>query len=197
MSETGLRYAKKLATFRAIAHAARELVLDKGLDQVTVEEIADAAGVSPRTFFNYFPCKEDAVVGVEPGLLAELAHELLERPPAEGPVTALRAVLVGDDIETVVRRFRIRDELVNRCPALLPRHLAAASQVEQALTQALARRLGIDPATDPSPKILVTTVVAALRAAFTWWHESGHAEPLPLVLDRALTFIDPAWIAHP
>ena len=63
--ETGLRDAKKRSTRRALVTATRDLVLEQGLDVVTVEQIAAAAGVSVRTFFNYFESKEVAVLGAE------------------------------------------------------------------------------------------------------------------------------------
>src|SRR3546814_13306955 len=79
MSEpSDLRSRKKLATYRALAHAARELTAERGLEAVTVDDIAAAADVSPRTFFNYFSSKEQAIVGVEPAGVEDLAASLPE-----------------------------------------------------------------------------------------------------------------------
>src|SRR5687768_4902588 len=65
-TDVGLRERKKADTRRRLTAAARELVLAAGLDGVTVEQICDQAGVSLRTFFNYFESKELAVIGPEP-----------------------------------------------------------------------------------------------------------------------------------
>src|SRR3546814_16572291 len=94
MSEpSDLRSRKKLATYRALAHAARELTAERGLEAVTVDDIAAAADVSPRTFFNYFSSKAQAIVGVEPAVLEDLAASLLERPREALPIEAVAAVL--------------------------------------------------------------------------------------------------------
>src|SRR5688500_9321010 len=100
MSE-GLRERKKAETRRALASAALRLAEELGPDRVTIEAIADAAGVSPRTFFNYFPSKDDAVAGTPPAHSSELLADLLARPEAEGPLDALRATarLAADRLE--------------------------------------------------------------------------------------------------
>ncbi len=67
-----LRERKKQATRRSLRRIALQLVSDRGFAQVTVEDIAAAADVSPRTFFNYFPSKEAAVFGADPERTAEL-----------------------------------------------------------------------------------------------------------------------------
>jgi AcrR family transcriptional regulator len=190
MATANLRERKKRDTHLALSEAAQELVHRHGLERVTIDDIADAAGVSVRTFFNYFPCKEEAVVGVEAGVLVELGDELRARPAHEGPVEALRAVLVGNgDPGAVLRRWQLRNELVNRYPALLPRHLASMVHIEVALARALADRLGVDPATDPSARILVAAVLAGLRAGLAWWEESGRTESLDMVFEWAFTNI--------
>lgn len=180
----GLREAKRRATRRALSQAAQELVLARGLD-VTVEEIAAAAGVSVRTFSNYFRGKDEAIVGVDPGLLTELADELRGRPADESPGEALQAVLLADP-DAMLRRWELRNELVAAYPALLPRYLASTVQLEEALTAALAERLGVDQRDDPTPRVFVAAAVAVLRATMSWWRDrSDHATPLPDALERA------------
>ena len=183
----GRRERKKLETHRALTTAARELALARGLDGLTVEDIADAADVSVRTFFNYFSCKEEALVGVEPAVLAELGDELRERPAGEAPLEALRAVLATgvDDVAEAVRRWSLRTELVRRHPSLLPRHLAALAEIEGALVRALAARLGTDPTKDPFPAVAVAAAMATLRASASWWEDAGRPGPLDATVDAA------------
>jgi AcrR family transcriptional regulator len=184
---TGLRERKKRETHRALSQAAHELVRERGLEHVTVEDIAAAADVSERTFFNYFSCKEEAVVGVEPGVLLEVADELRNRPANEGPVEALRGLLLNDETDQMLRRWQMRNELVRRYPALLPRHLTTSIQVEEALAKALADRSGVDLAADPSPRILVAAALASIRAALAWWEDTDRSVPVSDLLDRALS----------
>lgn len=181
----GLRARKKLETHRALSEAARRLVTERGFDAVTIEDIAAAAGVSVRTFANYFAGKDEAVVGVDPGVLEEIIEQLRERPADEHPVDSLRAVLL-DETDDALRRWRLRNELASRHPELLPRFLAANVQVEVAATEAIATRLGRDPRTDPLPRTLVAATLAAVRAAVAWWEESDRTTPWTTVVD--LTF---------
>lgn len=189
---TGLRERKKLECRRDIVSAARELVAERGLGGVTVDEIAAAAGVSPRTFFNYFTCKEEAVVGVDPSVIAEKADELRQRPIEEAPAEALRAVLAEwfDPDRTLPYR-RLRDEIVSRHPELVPRHLAVQAEIQAALAVALADRMGTDRAEDPRPELLVAATFATSNAAFAWWERSGRDRPLQTVLDEAFALVAP------
>jgi AcrR family transcriptional regulator len=185
----GRRERKKLETHRALSTAARELALAKGLDGVTVEEIADAADVSVRTFFNYFSCKEEALVGIDPGVLEELEEALRERPEGERPLEALRAVLVSGvgGVEGAVRRWSLRTELVGRHPALLPRHLAALAEIEAALVAALAERLRTDPARDAFPAVAVAAAMGVMRAAVAWWEDNGRPGSLESAVEAAFS----------
>src|SRR3546814_470556 len=181
MSEpSDLRSRKKLATYRALAHAARELTAERGLEAVTVDDIAAAADVSPRTFFNYFSSKEQAIVGVEPAVLEDLAASLLERPREERPIEAVAAVLLErmtTDAETA-RRWLLRAELVERYPSLLPRHLAAMADIERTLVTTLAQRMDVDADHDLRPMVVVSAVTALQRSTLAWWNRGGRTEPL-------------------
>jgi AcrR family transcriptional regulator len=179
-----LRAQKKIATRRALVLAARELTDRRGLMAATVEEIADAAGVSPRTFFNYFACKEDAIVGPEPNMVAAMVEAVEQRPADEHPLLAVLAVLGADDDSELAHRWMMRIELVRRHPDLLPRYMASVVEIERRLIGAVARRMGVDPEVDPYPKWLVAMAVATLRSTIESWHESGHQGSLRDVLNE-------------
>jgi AcrR family transcriptional regulator len=87
----GLRERKKLKTRAAIQREAMRLFLEKGFQATTIEEIAEAAEISPSTFFNYFPSKEDVVLqdDFDPVIIAAFNAQ----PPELGPIAALRGAL--------------------------------------------------------------------------------------------------------
>src|SRR5579872_6233243 len=89
-----LRERKKLATRRQLRAAALHLVAEHGLANVTVEDIAEAADVSPRTFFNYFPSKEAALIGEsDPERAGRLRDRIASEAPGEPALSALRTVM--------------------------------------------------------------------------------------------------------
>lgn len=182
-AETGWDRRKR-ATRAALRRAAVRLVEDRGLAQVTVEDIAAAAGVSPRTFFNYFPTKEDAVVGWDPGLLAELVAHLRARPAAEAPLPALAATLLevfapaDVDVDDRLRRLQV----ARSDPHLMAHQVLRFGDTERELVAALAERRGTEPAHDHYAALVVASVLAAGRAALMAWCADGGRWPLDEVM---------------
>lgn len=191
-TEQGLRERKKRETFLRIVAAARRLVDERGLDGTTVEAIAAEAGISNRTFFNYFACKEDAVVGSDPQFSRRKADELRNRPADETPVRALKAMLFDnpDADEAMLARWLERSELVRRHPELMPRHLLAFDRVNREFTEAVAGRMGVDPARDPRPAILVSATIAAVRTTLAWWQQSDRSRSLVAELETTFALLE-------
>lgn len=177
----GLRERKKRATRKALHRAALEATLDRGLSQVTVEEIAAAAEVSERTFFNYFSSKEEAVIGLDPARADRLREAVLARPAEEAPVAALRAVFldlareINDDAR---QEWSDRFAAIHQNPELVAAHLAAWSRNERAIAEAIAERTGLDAETDLYPGLVACTVADANRiASLTWKSSAGRDLP--------------------
>ena len=127
-----MRERKKAETRDALASAALSLADELGPDRVTVDEIAAAAGVSARTFFNYFATKEDAIVGSSESSTARVVQELAARPASEPPIDALRAAVhaSADHLQADPDDWIIRHRLVGRYPALRERYAARLAAVE-------------------------------------------------------------------
>ncbi|MEX5296525.1 TetR family transcriptional regulator [Kocuria sp. CPCC 205268] len=170
-----LRARKKAETWSAIHEAAASLAVEHGVEGTTVEAAAAAAGVSPRTFFNYFPAKEDAVLGMrapvlDPQLLEgfSLEHDLL------GQVSRLllavsRSAYAGRDAER--RRKLLQDH-----PSLGRRRHELMLEAESLVCDTLAELLARDPhwsagigehAVDEVARMLVMLAGVPLRFAIT------------------------------
>jgi AcrR family transcriptional regulator len=176
----GRRERKKQATRTALSEAAVRLSLEHGVDNVTVEQIADAADVSLRTFFNYFSSKEEAVVAGDAARGDLLVDELLARPASEEPMDALHAAVLVfvDDLVSGDRREAL--QMMRRSPSLLPHQLAAYAATERALAVAVAERLGEQVPDDDAerpvglyPALVAAVVMAGMRVAVQRWSDGG------------------------
>jgi AcrR family transcriptional regulator len=176
--EVGLRERKKLATRTALADSALRLSVEHGVDSVTVEQIAVDAGVSLRTFFNYFSSKEEAVVTGDLAAAAIFVTAFAQRPATEPVLEALGNALLELVPELVDRKQETRLRALRRTPSLLPHQLAAFAAHEQGLAEAIAARLGVDLGESPYPLLLSATVMAAVRVTARRWldepEEPGH-----------------------
>jgi AcrR family transcriptional regulator len=186
--DLGRRERKKRDTRRALETAALRLARERGPEHITVEEIADAADVSVRTFFNYFSCKEEAIVGGDSDP-SGLVERLLARPAGEPPLVAVGRALGGAfelATETWADRRVARQQLVREHPSLLPRHLAAHHAIERELLRALEQRLGVEPDSSMYPALVVTTAVNGMRLAIASWDATGRTEPVATAITRAV-----------
>jgi len=182
-----LRERKKLATRRALRRVALDLVSQRGFAQVTVEDIAEAADVSPRTFFNYFPSKEAVLFGTGPDRLEAVRAGIRDAAPGESALAALGIVLaaearsraeelteLGGDAAGWLRRMKS----AQGDPHLRAAQAAHMAMGERLVAEALAERLGTDPDRDPYPGLLAAAGIAVLRTTLAFWAASGGEVPL-------------------
>jgi AcrR family transcriptional regulator len=184
--QLGLRERKKLKTRIAIRRATYRLIFEQGYEATTIEQIAEAAEVSPSTVFRYFPAKEDIVLTDEYDPVMEA--ELRARPADEPPIESLRAlmhgaltVLLADDAEEMIQRSRLMSEV----PAIRARMTEARSAAGSRLGAVLAERAGRDPE-DLEVRVFTSAVLSALQEVTVYWAERGHQDDLPGLVDRAL-----------
>jgi AcrR family transcriptional regulator len=171
----GLRERKKAETRHAISRAALALALEVGPDAVTVDSIAARVDVSPRTFFNYFSTKEEAIVGFDPSRSDDLGRAVVERPAREAPLVALRAAFleVVAGVPEIAETSQARNQLVRDHPQLQPSYIAGYTRLENALATAIATRTGLDQERSPYPHLVATNAIAAFRIALG---HAGHSE---------------------
>lgn len=175
----GRREQKKRDTRRAIRNAALDLAVEHGLENLTVEAIAQTAGVSPRTFFNYFASKEEALVTQAAESSEQVRRLLLARPVDESPMHAFHNALLASDYfgtDPVDRdRLLTRQRLTQEHPSLMAHHLGKVAMVERGFADALAERMDVDPTKDMYPELLAAIAVSAIRVAVRRWVMQGNA----------------------
>ncbi|WP_308258700.1 TetR/AcrR family transcriptional regulator [Saccharothrix obliqua] len=189
--ERGLRDRKKRQTRAALGRAAVTLVAERGYDQVTVEDISNAADVSPRTFFNYFASKDDALAAPDPDGGARLRARVVGRPAEEGPVAAVHAAVLAEITEELAgdrELWLLRMRVVQQYPELLARVFAGGEAAERQLAAGIAERIGATP-TDVYPLLLAAAVSAACRVAFILWAEPDDPRPLENLIGEALDLL--------
>ncbi|MDX3225950.1 TetR/AcrR family transcriptional regulator [Streptomyces sp. ME19-01-6] len=182
----GLRERKKIQTRQAIRRAAYRLFEEQGYDATPVDQIAEAADVSPSTVFRYFPTKEDIVLTDEYDPL--IVEQLRARPLDEPPVTSLRHAIVGlirQYAEDARGEMLIRLTLIRQVPALRGRMSEGLTQTGDMLGEVLAERSG--RATDDlDVRVVVAAVLGALQEAVFHCFDRGRIEDMEKDIDYAL-----------
>ena len=183
----GLRERKKLATKQALALAAMQLAVQRGLENVRVEDITDAVNVSRRTFTNYFSCKEEAIASLNTARFTQ-AVEALRGQAGEPLADSLAEVFAAEhEAATQLGPERIAQiRMMMTSPALQGEALKALVQTEGPLAKAIAERTGADPQSDLRPHVLAAAVMAAVRAATEHWIASDGATALPDLIREAV-----------
>jgi AcrR family transcriptional regulator len=168
----GLRERKKAAVRRSLHEAALRLVIEQGLEHVTVEAIAEAATLSRRTFSNYFSSKEEALFyhdAVRSRLLLDLLHD---RPLDESPRTALAraAEQLVAETDSHDPDWLAQHRLLLKHPALVAHRAAVYAATEREMAAEITRRLPeTDTASDLHARIIAATFLATLRTAIQHW----------------------------
>lgn len=188
----GLRERHKLRTRQEIADATIRLATERGLEHVTVEQIAAEADVAPRTFFRYFDSKEEALLADHRERVELLQEKLRSRPASEGPLTAVRAAVldVAGDLAEHRELMLCKVRLMENNPTLRGRSLEMMDDLEQMIAQALAERSGVDLEADFRPLVIAGAVCTAMRVAVDRWGAAGGSGDLTAMVASALDLLD-------
>jgi AcrR family transcriptional regulator len=178
-ASAGLRERKKLATRQALALAAVQLAVQRGLENVRVEDITDAVNVSRRTFTNYFASKEAAIASVSADRFARAAQALRDRPATEPVADSLAEVFAAQHQAAAQldseRMAPIR--MLMASPALQGEVLKIMVAAEGPLAEVIAERTGADPRADLRPQVLAAAVIAAVQTATAFWGTGNGSLP--------------------
>ena len=169
----GLRERKKLATRKALGIAAMRLAVQRGLDNVHVDDIAELAGVSARTFNNYFASKYEAICCLPTDRAVMIGDALRARPPSEPLWDAITCAVLqqqyGPSGQAPDREWMAGVRLVTSSPALQGEYLKSYYLTQRVLAEAIAERTGADLEHDMHPRILAGAVTAAIQVATERW----------------------------
>ncbi|MFB9905722.1 acyl-CoA-like ligand-binding transcription factor [Allokutzneria oryzae] len=182
----GLRERKKLAAREALSWAALKLAMENGPENVRVEQIAAEAGVSPRTFNNYFSSKEEAICAIGVDRQERIRSALLARPADEplwdAVISSVLEQYGGEPDREQVARVRLQ----MRHSSLQGEHLKARAAIERVLAEGIAERIGVDIRIDMYPSLVAGAVSSATRVAMDHWLNSGTEQRLVPLLTEAL-----------
>ena len=195
-SEIGLRERRRRQTSADIRGAAVRLVRERGFDKLTIEAICAEAGISVRTFFNYFPNKESAIVYGPSDIPPELVEEFVAAGPGSYSVVLDELIKLAahhlrdmppdrDQAETML-------ELAKTTPAMLAAFLADLERFQNHLIDIVARRQGMK-ADEEIPAVISALALTAIRSGIERWTsgtpEDADDTPLPYV-ERAAALVN-------
>ncbi|MCW2829994.1 MAG: putative tetR family transcriptional regulator [Aeromicrobium sp.] len=180
------RTERKARTREALLDAALALVAERGFDSVTTDEIAATAGVSPRTFFRYFPTKESVLLFGEDAFIASFTEVYLDQPSQLDELSAVAASFVA--LAPVVAPLHSRIGLYHR--ALASSHaLRGQEQVHRddnvaRIAAAVARRRGLHAPDDECDLLAVVGLVTLQSALDAWAAGPTEIDPASVIADR-------------
>jgi AcrR family transcriptional regulator len=197
--ELGLRERKRRATRRNIQVSVLRLTAEHGLDQVTIEDISRDAGVSPRTFFNYFPSKEVSLAGDAPFALADDVAVAFENAGPDGDpledLLAIMAAQAAEDGGVDPELHELRRNLMTQYPQIFALKIDRMREFEAEVFASVARRLRRDAAqrgdqvdddeiAERSRMIGLLSLTLA-RSAWVSWAEHPDTASLPDLVMRS------------
>jgi len=198
-AEPGLRERKRRATRLAIQQAALRIAIEDGLPAVTVDEISRRADVSPRTFFNYFPNKEAAILGEDPTLSDDEARDTFVAGGPKGDLLAdVGTLLVHATRELIEERGLIeeRQQVLRAAPELFSRRMESMKEFQAEVERAIVARLdGQSSEATVEPEVLrrrarLASLVALATLRHAWWEWSDSDTDTHLVDELERSFAD-------
>ena len=192
----GLRERRRRQTSADIRDAAVRLARERGYDRVTIEEICVEAGISPRTFFNYFPNKESAIAYGPSDIPPELVADFVAAGPAPYPVVLAELITLAAhhlrDMPPAREQAADMLQLAKTTPAVLAAFLSDLERFQNQLADMVARRQAMQP-DDEIPALISALALTAVRSGLERW-SSGEPNdtddtPMPYV-ERAAALVN-------
>jgi len=179
----GLRETKKLRTREEIAGQGMRLFVQRGFDNVTVAEVAAAAGVSEKTVFNYFPTKEDIFFDEADARIAGIVAAIRERPLGVSVLEALRKMQLSECKRLCSPAFAHFANIIESSPALQAKELEVMAKIAHVLTETIAEELDLD---DRDARIAAGLIVSVHRQYFRAARKQALAGKNGITAERVL-----------
>jgi AcrR family transcriptional regulator len=185
----GLRERKRRETSERIIEKGLKLFVKKGYDATTLDAIAEAAGISRRTFFYYFKSKEDLLLAAhDSGFREALRPGMLEEPSDQAPLDAVRNCLIKIASRYETRESVIYDHLMQSTEALRARKEAVFVEAEQILLEAMCE-LWPSPGRRDGLRLVAMVAMGTLRLALDKWKQNDAAQPLAYYIRQSFTLL--------
>jgi len=196
--DEGLRERKRRETRVALSQTAIRLSMQRGWENVTVDDIAAAANVSPRTFRNYFSTKAEAVASGHRERMLRIADELRARPAGEPLWTAITNAVAsqfetparkGDEAPADAKRWMERIRFLFTEPAIHAEVLRASAAAQSDLANAIAGRTGAKRPDELHPQLVASVVIAVIGNVTERWLREGPSGSVVPLLRKAFDLV--------
>src|ERR1017187_661936 len=195
--EVGLRERKRRETRAALSLAAIRLCVQRGWEDVTVDDIAAAANVSPRTFRNYFSTKAEAVAAGHLERMLRIADELRARPASEALWTAITNSVAAQfeppalksEVPQDSNRWLERIRFILTEPSIHGEILKASAAAQVELAEVIAERVGARRVKDLYPQVAAAVVTAVVGTIVDRWLRDGPSGSIVPLLRKAFELV--------
>jgi len=185
----GLRERKRRETSERIIEKGLKLFVKNGFEATTLDAIAEAAGISRRTFFYYFKSKEDVLLAAhDSGFREALRPTMLDEPPDQAPLDAAQKCLIKLASRYETKESVVFDRLMESTEALRARKEAVFVETEQILFEAMCE-LWPSPGRRDGLRLVAMVAMGTLRLALDKWKQNDAAHPLASYLRQAFTLL--------
>jgi AcrR family transcriptional regulator len=185
----GLRERKRRETSERIIGKGLKLFVKNGYEATTLDAIAEAAGISRRTFFYYFKSKEDVLLAArDSGFREALRPAMLDEPPDQAPVDAVRNCLIKIASRYETRESVVFDRLMESTPALRARKEAVFVDTEQILLEAMCE-VWPSPGRRDGLRLVAMVAMGTLRLALDKWKQNDAARPLAYYIRQGFALL--------
>ncbi|WP_236794137.1 TetR family transcriptional regulator [Amycolatopsis sp. GM8] len=196
MEKPGLRERKKHRTREALIDAAQSLFCANGFEATTVDQIAEAVDVSPRTFFRYFTSKEDVALALADEQITAMLEQFAAQPADVPVLTGMRQAAVelvqayeAEASSADQTRHQLMQQLISTSSTLAAARIERGIARLDEIARLVGARMGVDPATDPRPQLVASIVLCAVQTTITAWRATGRDAPDSELIGQAFDLL--------